>query len=531
MSLTNFKTENSSLRKLFGNGLYYQIPRFQRDYSWEEEQWEDLWHDLEELQEDQDSSHYMGYLVLQSDDDRFFYVIDGQQRLTTSAIIILAVLKNLQRLVNDHIDADSNQRRMDQIRQNYIGYLDPVSLVSKSKLTLNKNNDDYFQRYIVPLDNLPQRGFRASEHLLRKAFEWFDEKILSTFKTCAELSRGQALAKFVEDFSDKLFFTVITVTDELNAYKVFETLNARGVRLSSTDLLKNYLFSVLDKGQRNADVHQTTSDDIAALEQRWETMVGRLQGEKFPEFLRIYWNSYNKLSRQHELFKTIRNNIKSREEVFVLVKGMEADLDNYMCLISPGSSNWSCEDRRNAEILKMFRVRQPYSLLLAVKRKFKEKEFSSLLRAVVVISFRYSAIGGYSPAEVVRVYNSAAEKISRGEISELADIWAILKRIYVPDKKFKDDFSEKTMNTVDSRTKKIVRYILCSLEKHLSGVDCDYESDSLNIEHILPQNAPDNWEGFTYDETESLKYRLGNMTLLQSEIWELSLTAKNASIF
>jgi uncharacterized protein with ParB-like and HNH nuclease domain len=47
--------------------------------------------------------------------------------------------------------------------------------------------------------------------------------------------------------SDKLFFTVITVTDELNAYRVFETLNARGVRLSATDLLKNYLFSVLHR--------------------------------------------------------------------------------------------------------------------------------------------------------------------------------------------------------------------------------------------------------------------------------------------
>ena len=491
MSLTNFKTENSTLRKLFGNGLYYQIPRFQRDYSWEEEQWEDLWHDLEEVQSEKDSSHYMGYLVLQSDDDRLFSVIDGQQRLTTSAIIILAVLKNLQRLVDDGIDADSNKKRIDQIRQTYIGYLDPVSLVSKAKLTLNRNNNDYFQRYIVPLDNLPQRRFRASEHLLRKAFIWFDEKILSAFKTCAEISRGQALAKFVEDFSDKLFFTVITVTDELNAYKVFETLNARGVRLSSTDLLKNYLFSVLDKGQSNADVPQTTSDDIAALEQRWETMVGRLQGEKFPEFLRIYWNSYNKLSRQHELFKTIRNNVKSREEVFTLVKGMEANLDNYLCLTSPGTSLWPTEDRKNAAVLKMFKVRQPYSLLLAAKRKFTEKEFSSLLHAVVVISFRYSVIGGYSPAEVERVYNSAAEKISSGEIESLANLWTMLKRVYIPDKKFRDDFAEKTLNTLDSRTKKIVRYILCSIEKRLSGVDCDFESDSFNIEHVLPQNAPD----------------------------------------
>ena len=61
-----------------------------------------------------------------------------------------------------------------------------------------------------------------------------------------------------------------------------------------------------------------------------------------------------------------------------------------------------------------------------------------------------------------------------------------------------------------------MRYILCALEKHLSGNEYDFLADSYNIEHILPQNAPDDWGGFRYDESNALLYRLGNMTLLSS---------------
>ena len=237
MAATNFNTRNDTFRKLMANGLTYQIPRFQRDYSWSAEEWEDLWLDiLGTVQDGGEPAHYMGYLVLQTHDDKIFDVIDGQQRLTTLSIIVLAVLKNLSRLVDQGVDADQNRRRLDQIRQTYIGYLDPVTLVTRSKLSLNRNNDGYYQTYLAPMRDLPQRGFRASEHALRRAFEWFDVRVMS-YAADQTGDKGVALASFVEQMSDRLFFTVITVTDELNAYKVFETLNARGVRLSATDLL------------------------------------------------------------------------------------------------------------------------------------------------------------------------------------------------------------------------------------------------------------------------------------------------------
>lgn len=510
MAATNFKTENNTFRKLIGNGLTYRIPRFQRDYSWDVEQWEDLWADiLTALEEGEQQSHYMGYLVLQSADDKSFDVIDGQQRLTTITLIVLAVLKNIQRLIDAGKEAESNTQRLNQIRQTYIGYLDPVSLISRSKLSLNRNNDAYFQNYLIPLAQLPQRGLRASVHLLRKAFEWFDKKISSHIKPGSG-DEGRRLAEMVERISDSLFFTVITVTDELNAYKVFETLNARGVRLSSTDLLKNYLFSVLDNRQANNE------EELRHLEARWEDMVSRLQSEKFPDFLRVHWNSRHKFARQTELFKTIRNSINSREKVFELIHGMDEDLEHYLALSSPEISGWDNRDKEHATILKMLRVRQPFSLLLAAKRQFSNQDFSSALRSIMIISFRYNTIGAYSPNEQERTYGNAAEEINSGAITNAAALLQRLRSIYIDDERFKNDFSGKSINTKDSRSKKIVRYILCELEKKLSGNDHDFSSDTFNIEHVLPQNAPDDWEGFSYEESNSMVYRLGNMTLLQT---------------
>lgn len=512
MSATNFNTRNDTFRKLIGNGLTYSIPRFQRDYSWGEEEWEDLWLDILGVVNAADEpAHYMGYLVLQSDNEKTFDVIDGQQRLTTLSLIVLAAMKNLGKYVDDTEEGRRNQQRLEQLRQTYIGYLDPVTLVSKAKLTLNRNNDDYYQTYIIPLGTLPQRGFKASEHLLRKAFEWYEQQIGKYAEK--QSVPGTALAKLVETMSDKLFFTVISVNDELNAYKVFETLNARGVRLSSTDLLKNYLFSVLDKsGQHRHEMDK--------LERRWESIVGRLRSESFPDFLRVHWNSRHSFVRHNDLFKTIRKNIQNREDVFELLRAMEEDADTYVAITDPQQSNWSPVLKHSATELHMFGVKQPYALLLAAKQKYSEADFTTLLRACVVISFRYNVIGNQPANEQERIYNEEAEKVSKGEHALPATLRA-LRHIYPSDQEFRAAFAEKIIRTAQRRNNKVVRYILGMLEKQYSGNDLELDNDTYNIEHILPQNPEAGWEMFPED-VDVYTYRLGNMTLLH--------TAKNRAL-
>lgn len=507
MATMNFNTSNQTYRQLMGNGLIYNIPKFQRDYSWTDTEWDDLWMDLADVLEGQsETSHYMGYLVLQSSDSKNFDVIDGQQRLTTLSILLLAILSNLKKLIEDGVESDRNKQRQEQLRNSFIGYLDPVTLIPKSKLTLNRNNNYLYQTYLVPLLPAPRRNLKATEHLLRKASDWFNSKVLEKY---GRLRDGSILAKFIDQLADRLFFTVITVSDELNAYKVFETLNARGVKLSSTDLLKNYLFSV---------VHGQSGDEreLQELENRWEILVGKMGSESFPDFLRTHWNSRNKFVRHSELFKRIRDQIRDRETVFRLLRNMEADADTYAALSNPEDILWSSKQKRFIYELKMFSVSQLFTLLLAAHRTFDESDFTTLLKVCSVISFRYNVIGGLATNEQERVYNAVAEKIANETSKTMLLVIQELRTIYLNDDQFKAAFSEKQMKTIQTRNRRIVRYIFFSIEKQISGNDFDFESEIYNIEHILPENPEEGWEHINEREHEQLVYRLGNMTIMNS---------------
>jgi hypothetical protein len=507
MAITNFNTSNQTFRKLMGNGLVYRVPMFQRDYSWTEQEWDDLWQDIVAMLEPGgEQGHYMGYLVLQSGDERNYDIIDGQQRMTTLSILVLAILSNLRRLVDLKVDPNDNTRRIDELRKTYIGFLDPVTLISTSKLTLNRHNNQFYQTYLVPLERAPRRNLKASEHLLRKGFEWFEEHVRDRF---GQARSGADLARFVDTVADRIFFTVISVNDELNAFKVFETLNARGVRLSSTDLLKNYLFSVVHA----AGGHE---HEMRAIEERWEAIVGKLGSESIPDFLRVYWNSQNPLTRHSDLFKSIRSNVSDRSGVFTLLRQMDRDADIYSALGDPSDATWSVDQRKHVAELSMFNVRQPYSLLLAARRALGDADFTRVLRACAIVSLRYNVIGNLATNEQERVYNSVAEKIARQDLTSAADVLKALRPIYPSDAQFRSAFAEKQIRTTTARNRQVVRYILFEIERQISGHVFDYASDKYNIEHVLPQHPGESWAAFSDDQVDRCVYRIGNMTVLDA---------------
>ena len=511
MATMNFNTANSTFRQLLANGLSYRVPPFQRDYSWTEDEWDDLWQDIQALFEvDGEPAHYMGYLVLQSSDSKRFDIIDGQQRLTTISAMVLAGLSHLQDLTEAGMDAENNAKRKEQLQNSYIGYLDPVSLIPRSKLELNRHNNRFYQNYLAPLQHLPQRGLNASEHQLRKVFYWFKERIKA--RCGLTPSSGRELAAFFDELVDKLFFTVITVADELNAFKVFETLNARGVRLSATDLLKNYLFSII--GAQEA--HET---ELRTLEDLWERIVGLLGSESFPEFLRTFWNSRNKLVRKSELFKTIRKKVVTRAATFELLRDIDYSAAVYAALRDPQDAVWNDEEQFALEQLLMFNVRQPLAMLMACHAAFYERErnfFTRIMRGVAVVSFRYNVICNLQTHEQERLYNEIAWKVSNGAYANPSDVLAALRDVYPDDARFTAAFAEKELRTTNSRNKKIVRYILFEIERQRSGQAFDFESAAYSLEHILPEHPSESWSFIDEAKQDRLIYRIGNITLLET---------------
>ena len=488
--------------------MKYFVPKFQRDYSWTDTEWEDLWTDmLDVISPEGEGAHYMGYLVLQSSNNKEFAIIDGQQRLTTLSIIILAILKNIKNISDKNIDSQDNILRHENLLGTFIGYLDPVSLRTEPKLRLNRNNDNFYQSYIVPGIKFPSRGLKLTESLLKKAFEWFDSHIQNHY---GNLRDGAIFAQLISDLSDRLFFTVITVSDELNAYKVFETLNARGVKLSSTDLLKNYLFSIVSK-------EVNSESEFDHLDYQWEQVVGRLGSENLPDFLRTYWNSRYPFVRASELFKSVRKKVRSRTEVYELLQDLKNNTDLYVALSRPQDDFWSNSLQRQAiDEFKMFSIRQHNALLLAAFRKLSMEDFGRLLKICSVISFRYNVIGNQQASEQERVYAKVAEQINTEASISLNFILQLMRSLYIKDSAFEKDFSEKSFRTNLQRNKKIVRYILFNIENHCAGTALEFESARYNIEHVLPENPTNSWTQFNDRDFEQYVYRLGNMTLLNT---------------
>ena len=488
-------TTQEQFVRLMSNGFHYEVPKYQRDYSWDKEQWSDLWYDLMQIIEEKDS-HYMGYLVLQTSDDINFKIIDGQQRITTICILILAVINYLKKIQCSEDEKKLNEQRANALLTTYIGNIDMITLTSVNKLVLNRNNNHFYKTYLSSLQEAPKRGLNASERLMKNAFDTFSSYLKEQYK------KAEELISFVENIVNNLFFTVITVTDELNAFKVFETLNARGVQLSSSDLLKNYLFSVAN------EQHQTKLDE---LEDLWAEVSDILKETQVSDFLRIYWNSNHKTIRKNQLYKTIRDEIKTSEQSFSLLRDMRKKADIYMALKSSEDELWrnNKDIRENLELLRLFNVTQPMSLLISAYSNLSLKEFDSLLSKIVIISFRYNIICGKNPNEQEVLYNKLALDIELNKTYNINDL--LNSGIYVKDAEFEQTFTYKEF-VYNSRNNQIAKYILCKLEKFEYGLTVD--RDETTLEHILPDNPDECWE---WDDSaiQQYKYRLGNMVLLE----------------
>ncbi|MFH1259019.1 MAG: DUF262 domain-containing HNH endonuclease family protein [Elusimicrobiota bacterium] len=497
-------TKTASWGELIKNGRTFMVPRFQRDYSWEEEQWDDLWYDLVNLEEE--DFHYLGYLVLQNSPTNEYLVIDGQQRLTTLSIIALAVIQHIAELIEKGKDCKNNEERKKLLMDSFLGYKDPSSLVAKSKLTLNRNNNDFYQSYLLRFRKPTSKSkLKPSEKLLISAVEYFYEKIKLKF---GQDISGEKLADFLDKkTADQFVFTFITVDNDLNAYKVFETLNSRGVRLSPTDLLKNYLFMV---------AAQKGETDIDQAERQWQSINNILGGIEVTTYLRHFWNSRNMIARKQNLFKVVKNSITDADQAFALLDELENNAQLYAAFSQPEDELWKqAEQSEYIRQLKLFSVTQCYPLLLAAYKKFDANEYARLLRCCCVIAFRYNVIGGLNPNKLEDEYNKTAQDVHAGKLKNAREIFHNLKSVYVTDEEFESSFAAKSITT-KGKGVKLVRYILFSLENQISNKKYDFSDSSVTIEHILPENPSQGWESyFTIEEQIQFVFRLGNYALLE----------------
>jgi hypothetical protein len=395
------------------------------------------------------------------------------------------------------------------LESSYLGAKDPTSLRITPKLKLNANDDDFFQLNLAQRKP-PQggvRGLRDSERLLWDCFRFFQGKVQEKFSSN---KKGEQLATFVSEIvTERLIFISVRVQDQLSAYTVFETLNARGLELTETDLLKNYLLSLADR------LSKSQMDPVL---RQWARITARVGIASFPEFLRHHLNSRREYVRQKLLFKTIKRDVTTLDHVFDLLDQLEKDAAWFEGLNDFASHFWLDYQgaKEHVRVLNLFHVSQYTPLVFAAKDRFTApQDVAEILRYCAVLSVRFNGISGRSTHILEEVYNRAALEIRRGSATTLADVRKALRAIYIPDDEFEADFAALRLRNRSTSGKRL-RYILAKIEKQLSGTDITDEAMTATVEHILPENPGEfGWEHFTNEAHERIYERIGNYSLLE----------------
>ncbi len=501
---TEMKSELQPAGTILKTDFLYKVPPHQRNFSWTLEEVKQFWDDIIEAIQDDRPEYFIGTIVVQEDrETKTRIIIDGQQRLAT----ITMLLSGIRTIYKEHGD-----ERGDEVYKDYLGIRDRRSRVTESRLTLNVVNEPVFQKQVVEDQTDDElflftrdRGQSPSNTLLVSAMQYFRGAIKQ--KTRSDKNYETFLLELEEFIRDRVVMVLMIVRDEADAYLIFETLNDRGLELSISDLLKNYILG--KAGNR-----------LEMVRKEWEEMVFLLGTQNETQFLRHYWLSKYGVIRERELYKEIKRKFTNQMRVLELIGELREAADKYSAMSNVDHSTWkgaSANLRKDLEALQLFGLSQFRPLLLAALDKMDSAQWDKLLRVIVVLSMRYSIIGTLGTGNIEKAYSDAAVDVRSGKANTAAKVFAKLKNIYPEDAKFEADFSQKAIGKP-----KLARYMLGEIATKLQGTAIQVVTEDekkSTLEHIMPKTRSGEWSKAASSEEEYLEYvnRLGNLTLIERE--------------
>ena len=492
MQSIDFEPSKRTIEDLLTGPDLYVIPRFQRPYSWDASNLDDFWRDVVF---DNGVGYFIGPMVAwRESDGPIRRVVDGQQRLTTIAIILAVVRDEFLRLGETSL-ADGIHR-----------YLEKADRNNELHFTLAAEAPSKFLSQAI-LRNPPERSVTPAteeEFALQKALEAIEKRVTE------ETDRRSDATKWLKKLRDSLLgLRVIWIEhgNEDDAYVIFETLNSRGKDLEVADLLKNHLLNRLrGTGNSSAD----------ASRGKWERMRSVLEASDEQRridpnrFILHWWLSQHDYVAERKLFIAIKSRIKSKPLAKAALESLVADSGSYRAAVEPNSRIWPIEEQpamRALRALEIFGVTQPAPLLLSLMRarvgslKLGAAHFNKTLQTIERFHFQHTVVSQLrSSGGVSEMYaKTARELYAAGDDNhQRANVLADLRKKLLdrqPDREqfvlsFLDRFYFTDNYTRDS---KLVRYVLESLLRHAQP---STGLDNLTIEHIMPQSAMKKGEGF-----------------------------------
>jgi hypothetical protein len=482
-------------------GDTYIVPPYQRNYAWDESQFGVFWSDIFKTFSDPRSEYLLGSVVINNGRAPEFVVIDGQQRLTTTAVLIAALLSHLKDAGKADLAAS--------VRKQFLARGEDADAGFTPRLVLNKT-DKFFYDYIAQSPSLAEMRSRLagddkllpSNRLLAECFCFMHRKIGDI---CAGGQSVEQVADAIIGSLDQRVFVIrIDVKDDYNAFLLFETLNDRGLELSEADLLKNHLFAI-------------SADRLDETQENWELMEEHLGNERLIKFIRHHWLSTNGMIGERGLYSDIKARISTPADAVAYSRSLGDAAHSYAALLSYDHDLWMTfpqhEERNIRELIKAIEILRPEQLFIVLLAGLEvdRQSFLELARMLVAFTFRYNTICNLSASNVLGPFINIAREIRATAKADAASIFqAYLAALYPGDSQFHSAFSRKVI-----RSNMQARYILEKINDYLAPNQSSPER--VTIEHILPKRYDGAWDTSRREfpgGADKYIYRLGNVTLI-----------------
>lgn len=488
----------------------FLIPDYQREYSWENDELDDFWNDLQATMKEEDEIHFFGQVVVHEDVNlRKKFIIDGQQR-TTSSMVFLRTLQNFfAELANLGI-TQADYKRSD-IESIYLGR------EGERHLTLGEADNDYFEQSILKKkpSELTKKEKKKSHERLRNAYLFFDGKITELLADCDDEDEKFALLQeLYETFIRRFKVLYMEATQIEEAFVIFETLNARGRDLETADLLKNYILN--------------QSGDIDGSLKKWNSMIDKLDKCDTTKYIRTFWNTTHSFTREKALYRVISKNVSSPRKTKEFMKSLDDMALVYHDIVIP-NENTVFDDSIKVifSSLKMLKAKTFYPVFLAMKMQsnFTDADMLKVAEKIECYVFRNFTICGKTANSAETYFSEIAKDIFEEKLSTSDSICDEIKKGIVSDDEFHDSF-QRWSGTKSN--KDAIRYIFRKIHKYLDSTnEINVDNMEVHIEHIMPEDNSI-WQ-IDEEVHDSYLWRLGNLCLLSRAINE-SIKNKQFSI-
>jgi hypothetical protein len=477
------------------------VPPNQREYAWTDVEVTQMFQDFSKAISD-GTPYFLGTLVTIPRGNDSLEVSDGQQRLATAALLLAAI--------RDYLI----ERHEPVLVESINGLLTGIKRKERErapKLALNIDDNDIFTAIVGsdgPFDPKSVTPTRPSNDLLLDAYKEARQHVKKVVSVVDAKQHGDYLDRWVTFIEFDAQVILLRVPRPADAYKMFETLNDRGLRVGQADLIKNYLFS--KSGERFNEVQN-----------RWSYMRGALEALDEEDITINFLRHALVLQRGYlsakEVYDAVQDSVKGEQGAVSFASHLESMSSLYVATFNPEHEIWNGYPqsvRKSITVLDLLTIRPMRALLLAIAAHLEPKETAEALSYLISVGVRLLIAATVRSGSVESTLSDAARDIHNGSITTAEDLKVRLTQLTPSDSQFKESFERARVTSA-----KLGRYYLRSLERAAKGEHTPWflpEDDAaiINLEHVLPQRPEDNWPDVSEDDVTQYAKRLGNLVLM-----------------